>query len=76
VGTPQNPAVRPRWGDFGSSAVVGDQVFAAQEYIGQSCTLDEYREAENPFGTCDGTRAALGNWGTRIVRFSTVENEN
>jgi hypothetical protein len=76
LGTPTNPVIRPRWGDFGSSAVVGNQVFAGQEYIGQSCTLAEYREAENPFGTCDGTRAALGNWGTRIVRFSTVENEN
>jgi hypothetical protein len=76
LGTLKNPVIRPRWGDFGSSAVVGDQVFAGQEYIGQSCTLAEYREAENPFGTCDGTRGSLGNWGTRIVRFSPSDNDD
>jgi hypothetical protein len=76
LGTPQHPAIRPRWGDFGSSAVVGDQVFAGQEYIGQSCTLAEYREAEVPFGTCDGTRGSLGNWGTRIVSFSPSDNDD
>ena len=76
AGTPQHPAIRPRWGDFGSSAVVGDQIFAGQEYIGQSCTLAEYREAEVPFGTCDGTRGSLGNWGTRIVSFSPSDNDD
>lgn len=70
-----NP-LRPRWGDYGASTVVGDQVFSAQEYIGQSCTLAEYREAEVPFGTCDGTRGSLGNWGTRIVRFAPSDNDD
>lgn len=67
--------LRPRWGDYGATAVVGNQIFAAQEYIGQSCTLAQY-VASNPFGTCGGTRAALGNWGTRIARFSTEGNED
>ncbi len=66
---------RPRWGDFGASAVVGDKVFAAQEYIGQSCNLADYR-ASSPLGTCDATRGALGNWSTRVVAVSTDTDEN
>ena len=58
-----NPA-RPRWGDYGAASVDGSDVWIASEYIGQSCTLDEYLAA--PFGTCGNTRTALANWGTRI----------
>jgi hypothetical protein len=68
-----NPT-RPRWGDYGSTAIVGSDIFAAQEYIGQSCSLTEYR-LSSPFGTCNSTRGALGNWGTRVMRFSTDEND-
>ena len=64
----------PRWGDYGATAVVGNEIFAAQEYIGQSCTLAEY-EASSPFGTCNATRAAFGNWGTRIMKLSTAEDD-
>jgi hypothetical protein len=66
---------RPRWGDFGSTAVVGNEIFAAQEYIGQSCSLTEYR-LSSPFGTCNSTRGSLGNWGTRVIRLSTDGDDN
>jgi hypothetical protein len=55
---------RPRWGDYGASAVDGDTLWIASEYIGQTCTLAQY--LASPFGTCGGTRTALANWGTRI----------
>jgi hypothetical protein len=58
---------RPRWGDYGAAAVDGNSIWFAQEYIGQSCTLSQY-VASSPFGTCAATRAAFGNWGTRIAK--------
>ena len=65
----------PRWGDYGATAVVGNKILAAQEYIGQSCSLTEYRESSS-FGTCNATRGALANWGTRIVQLSTEDDDN
>ncbi len=56
---------RTRWGDYGAAAVDGNTVWLASEYIGQSCTLEEYL---NSGLTCGGTRAPLGNWGTRITK--------
>jgi len=55
---------RPRWGDYGATAVSGNTIWAAAEYIAQSCTLADYVAA--PFGSCGGTRTALANWATRI----------
>jgi hypothetical protein len=55
---------RPRWGDYGATAVSGNTIWAAAEYIAQSCTFAEYQAA--PFGTCGGTRTALANWATHI----------
>ena len=55
---------RNRWGDYGATAVDGNSMWIASEYIGQTCTLTQYLGP--PFGSCDGTRTALGNWGTRI----------
>lgn len=55
---------RPRWGDYGATAIDGGTIWFAQEYIGQTCTLAQYETT--PFGSCGGTRATLGNWGTRI----------
>jgi hypothetical protein len=55
---------RPRWGDYGATAVDGQSIWIASEYIGQTCTLDQYTTA--PFGSCGATRTALANWGTRI----------
>lgn len=57
-----NP-LRPRWGDYGAAAVVGNQVWIASEYIGQSCDFATF-EATN--FRCGSTRTALGNWDTRI----------
>lgn len=56
---------RPRWGDYGASAVVGNSIWIASEYIGQSCTLAQYEAT--PFGSCAGTRTSLANWDTRIT---------
>ncbi len=56
-----NPA-RPRRGDYGAATVVGNQIWIASEYIGQTCTFATY---EADF-TCGGTRTALANWDTRI----------
>jgi hypothetical protein len=57
-----NP-IRPRWGDYGAAAVVGNQVWLASEYIGQTCDLDTY---EATSFRCHNTRTALANWDTRI----------
>jgi len=57
---------RPRWGDYGATAVVGDDVWLASEDIAQSCTLAEY-VASSPFGRCGDTRVALANWSTSIA---------
>jgi hypothetical protein len=59
-----NDPPRPRWGDYGATAVDGQRIWIASEYIGQSCTLAEYEAT--PFGSCGGTRTALANWDTRI----------
>jgi len=54
---------RPRWGDYGAAVPVGGNVWIASEYIGQSCTLSQYRDTSF---RCGNTRTALANWGTRI----------
>jgi hypothetical protein len=59
-----NNPPRPRWGDYGATAVDGANIWIAAEYIAQRCTLAEYQTA--PFGSCGGTRTALANWATRI----------
>jgi hypothetical protein len=57
---------RPRWGDYGAAASDGDSIWIASEYVGQTCTFAQYTTA--PIGSCGGTRAALGNWGTRVTK--------
>ncbi|TMB91157.1 MAG: hypothetical protein E6J45_07095 [Chloroflexi bacterium] len=66
---PPNFIARPRWGDYGASAVVGDSIFIASEYISQTCTLAQYETS--PFGSCGGTRSSLANWATRITQLTT-----
>ena len=56
--------IRTRWGDYGGAVAVGNSVWIASEYIGQTCTLAQYEAT--PFGSCGGTRTALANWDTRI----------
>jgi hypothetical protein len=60
------PSARPRWGDYGAAVVDGKSIWMAHEYINQTCTLTQY--LATPFGTCGGTRGALGNWSTRIYQ--------
>jgi len=57
---------RPRWGDYGATAVDGDSIWLASEYVGQTCTLAQY--LTGAIGSCGGTRTPLGNRGTRISR--------
>jgi hypothetical protein len=61
-----NNPPRPRWGDYGATAVEGGNIWIASEYIGQTCTLKVYLSGE--FGGCHGTRTALANWYTRISK--------
>ena len=63
-----NGVPRPRWGDYGAAVSVGNTVWIASEYIGQTCTLSQYEAGFNPsqFGSCGGTRTAFANWYTRI----------
>jgi hypothetical protein len=59
-----NNPTRPRWGDYGATAIDGQNIWIASEYIGQTCTLAQYEAT--PFGSCGATRTALANWDTRI----------
>lgn len=61
---------RPRWGDYGAAAVDGDSIWFAQEYVAQTCSYADYLAGvgTSAFGTCGGTRAALGNWSSGIVQ--------
>jgi len=56
---------RPRWGDYGAAAVVGNTVWIASEYIAQTCTLAQF---ESTSFTCGSTRTALANWSTHIAK--------
>ena len=60
----------PRWGDYGAAVADGPSIWIASEYIGQTCTFNQYIQPSPTnvaaFGTCGDTRGALGNWDTRI----------
>jgi hypothetical protein len=62
------PNSRNRWGDYGAAVADGKNVWIASEYIGQTCTFNQYVSA--PFGSCGGTRTTLGNWDTRISKIT------
>ena len=77
-----NP-LRTRWGDYGSAAVDGNSVWIASEYIANACDYTDWGgpffsggTGDNLLGTCGGashgpgTRAALGNWSTRISQLT------
>jgi hypothetical protein len=57
---------RARWGDYGAAALDGNNVWIANEYIGQTCTVAAYLVSPR----CGNTRAPLGNWGTRITKLT------
>lgn len=63
-----NGVPRPRWGDYGAAVPFGNSVWIASEYIGQTCTYAQYikNTPASPLFSCNMTRTALGNWGTRI----------
>jgi hypothetical protein len=61
-------ATRPRWGDYGATAVMGNSIWAASEYVAQTCTYAQYLVA--PIGQCGGTRGANGNWSTHISQLT------
>jgi hypothetical protein len=79
VGTP----IRTRWGDYSAAAVDGDSIWIASEYIAHACDYATWggrffgaSTGDNKLGTCAaspgaaGTRAALGNWSTRISKYT------
>jgi hypothetical protein len=55
--------LRPRWGDYSAANTDGSRIIMATEYIQSRCTFAEYRTDM----TCDGTRAPLINWATRVA---------
>ena len=64
---------RTRWGDYGAAAVDGNSIWIASEYIAHSCSYTVwggslFAGGSGTFGICGGTRAALGNWSTRISK--------
>jgi len=59
---------RPRWGDYGATAMDGGTLWLASESIEQTCTLEQF--LTGAIGSCGGTRTALANWGTRISAIS------
>ncbi len=74
---------RTRWGDYGAAAVDGNSVWIASEYIAHACDYASWGgpffaggSGDNLLGTCGGashgpgTRAALGNWSTRISKLT------
>jgi hypothetical protein len=74
---------RTRWGDYGAAAVDGSSVWIASEYIGGACDYINWGgpffaggTGDNLLGTCGGashgpgTRAALGNWSTRVSKLT------
>jgi hypothetical protein len=62
-GGPSAPIAR--WGDY--SAAVADSegnIWIGAEYIGQTCTFEEFLADS----TCGGTRSLVANWGTFLGR--------
>jgi hypothetical protein len=74
---------RTRWGDYGAAAVDGSSIWVASEYIAHACDYVQWggrffgaASGDNKLGTCApspgaaGPRSALGNWSTRISKFT------
>jgi len=53
-----------RWGDYGAATAAGGSLWVANEWVGQTCTLQEY--VDSGF-TCGDTRSPFENWYTRIT---------
>jgi hypothetical protein len=74
---------RTRWGDYGATAVDGNSVWLASEYIAHDCSYTDWGgpfftggTGDNLLGTCGGAshgpgkRTALANWATRISKYT------
>ena len=74
---------RTRFGDYGAAAVDGNSIWLASEYIASACTYAQWGgpfftggSGDNLLGTCAGStsgtgkRTALGNWSTRVSKFT------
>jgi hypothetical protein len=74
---------RTRWGDYGAASVDGNSIWISSEYIAHACSYADWggrffgaTTGDNKLGTCAaspgaaGTRAALGNWSTRISKIT------
>ena len=74
---------RTRWGDYGATAVDGNSVWIASEYIAQACDYTAWGgpyfaggSGDNLLGTCGGAshgpgaRGALANWATCISKLT------
>ena len=70
---------RTRWGDYSATAVDGNSIWIASEYISAACDYTTWGgpfftggSGDNLLGTCAGAshghgeRTAIGNWSTRI----------
>jgi len=56
---------RPRWGDYGAAAMVGNTLWFANEYIAApGCSVSDF--IATGF-SCGGTRTTLANFSTRIT---------
>ena len=64
----------PRWGDYGAAVPDGDTIWLANEYINQTCNLQQY--LTGAIGSCGGTRTSLANWGTRISQVRAGKSED
>ena len=61
------PGLVARWGDYSAAVADSDgNIWFATEYIGQSCTFEQFALDT----TCGGTRSLLANWGTFIGKVS------
>jgi len=74
---------RTRWGDFGYTAVDGNSIWIASEFVAHACSYLDWGGpffaggfGDNLLGTCAGTpggtgvRTALANWSTYISKFT------
>ena len=68
-------SIRPRWGDYGATAVDGNNIWFASEYIATACDYKTWAgyyldngSSATP-GICGGSRAFYGNWATRVSMY-------
>jgi hypothetical protein len=81
--SPPGSAVRTRWGDYSATAIDGNSIWIASEYIGGKCDYTDWGgpfflngTGDNLLGSCGGAshghgvRTAIANWSTRISQLT------